>query len=504
MMQLEVAGYSLPSTASNDLEKADFGKLRAVWIQDSEAQNFTVFDCFDQQLRQSGRLLVETGETLELVMADGQILKQSSQRTGNFVVDLSDGPVKQALADLSALRSLLPVGSGEMRRETLTLIDDVEKVQCRAQLWSLTTTDGGVMLVFLQGLRGYDKALAQLRKVLESANAVALGEVDVHAQLFPEHPRYRANLEIAIAPDMAAFDAANDIIVAYIPVARANEFGIIADHDTKFLHDYRISLRKIRAVLSLFKGIYSPEQTDDLKARFSALMAVTGRLRDLDVYLLDQQKYYDLLPQSLHAGLDTLFSHFARERFEKQAELTDHLRSKGYDKEFASLAKLFGSRKKLSRGPNADRAAKSFASELIWKRYRKVCKIASAIDADTADAEVHAMRIHSKKLRYLMEFFAPLFPQAKVKSLLKPLKQLQDNLGLFNDYAVQQDSLSVVLRELDDPSQPGALEMAQSIGALIAMLHGQQIKERGRALESFEQFDSPQTRQTFRKLFKGD
>lgn len=504
MMQLEIAGYCLPPTATNDLEKADFGKLKAVRTQDAEAADVTVLDCFDQPLRQSNRLLIEVGDTLELLMSDGQILKQVARRTGNFVVDLSDGPVKEALANLSALRVLLPVGSGEMRQETLTLVDDVEKVQCRAQLRLLTTTAGGMLLVVLQGLRGYDKALAQLRKTIDSAGALPLGEVDVYAQLFPEHSRYRARPEITITPDMTAFDAANDIIAAYIPVARANESGVIADYDTEFLHDYRIALRKIRAVLSLFKGIYDFEQTDDLKARFSALMAVTGRVRDLDVYLLERQKYYDLLPQSLHAGLDTLFSRLASERTERQAKLADHLRSKSYHKEFARLAKLLGARKKLTRGPKAELSAKGYASALIWKRYQRVCKIASAIDADTTDAEVHALRIHCKKLRYLMEFFMPLFPQSGMKSLVKPLKRLQNNLGLFNDYAVQQDSLSVVLHQLDEPSQSSVLEMAQSIGALIAILHRRQMEERVRALDSFAQFDSPRTRETFRKLFKGD
>jgi CHAD domain-containing protein len=504
MMQLEIAGCCLSNTAMNDLEKADFGKLKTVQTQDAEAVDFTVFDCFDQSLRQSHRLLIETGDTLELFMADGQVLKQVARRAGNFVVDLSDGPVKQALSDLSALRSLLPVGSGELRHETLTLFDDVEKVQCRAQLRFLTTTDGGMLLVALQGLRGYGKALSQLGKTLESVGAIALGEVDVYTQLFPQHPRYRAKPEIAISPDMAAFDAANDIIAAYIPVARANESGITADHDTAFLHDYRIALRKIRAVLSLFKGIYGSEQTDDLKSRFSALMAVTGRVRDLDVYLLEQQKYYDLLPQSLHAGLDTLFNHLASERAEMLAKLSDHLRSKSYDEEFARLVKLFGSRKKLTRGPNADLSAKAYAGVLIWKRYRKVCEIASAIDADTTDTEVHTLRIHCKKLRYLMEFFAPLFPQEQINSLLKPLKRLQDNLGLFNDYAVQQDSLSILLSQFNEPSHTGVLAMAQSIGALIAILHRRQMEERIRALDSFVKFDSPQTRKMFRKLFKGD
>jgi hypothetical protein len=240
----------------NDLKKADFGKLKAVQIQDSEAVDFTVLDTFDQSLGQSNRLLIETGDTLELLLADGQLLKQAALRAVNFVADMSDGPVKQALADLSAVRSLLPVGSGTMRHETLTLVDDVEKVQCRAQLRLMTTTDGGVLLVVLQGLRGYDKALAQLCKTLELAGAIALREADVYTQLFPRHPRYKVKPEIAITPDMAAFDAANDIIAAYILVARANESGITADHDTAFLHDYRIALRKIRAVLSLFKGIY--------------------------------------------------------------------------------------------------------------------------------------------------------------------------------------------------------------------------------------------------------
>jgi CHAD domain-containing protein len=199
-----------------------------------------------------------------------------------------------------------------------------------------------------------------------------------------------------------------------------------------------------------------------------------------------------------------LFNHLASERAEMLAKLSDHLRSKSYDEEFARLVKLFGSRKKLTRGPNADLSAKAYAGVLIWKRYRKVCEIASAIDADTTDTEVHTLRIHCKKLRYLMEFFAPLFPQEQINSLLKPLKRLQDNLGLFNDYAVQQDSLSILLSQFNEPSHTGLLAMAQSIGALIAILHRRQMEERIRALDSFVKFDSPQTRKMFRKLFKGD
>jgi len=68
-------------------------------------------------------------------------------------------------------------------------------------------------------------------------------------------------------------------------IARQNEDGIKADYDTEFLHDYRVSLRKVRSVLSLFKG-----ENIALKQAFSDIMKGTNQLRDLDVYLLDKQE----------------------------------------------------------------------------------------------------------------------------------------------------------------------------------------------------------------------
>ena len=50
-------------------------------------------------------------------------------------------------------------------------------------------------------------------------------------------------------------------------------------------------------------SVYSPEQTDRLKARFSALMAETGRLRDLNVYMLERDAYADLVPEPFRPGI---------------------------------------------------------------------------------------------------------------------------------------------------------------------------------------------------------
>ena len=355
----------------------------------------------------------------------------------------------------------------------------------------------------MQGLRGYDKALSKLTDRVRGLARGPLREADLYGRLFPDHAPYVAKPDIGLRRDDAAFDAASDIIAAYLPVARRNEAGIIADIDTEFLHDYRVALRKIRSVLSLFKGVYSDAQTQDLKSRFSALMAPTGPLRDLDVYLLERGEFYDLLPESLHRGLDRMFAMFTAERRDAHKTLSRQLRSKAYEREIETLVTLFDSRRKLQRGPNADLPAHDFACRLIWKRYRKICKIATGIDADTADEEIHALRIHCKKLRYLMEFFGPVFPKAAFKSLIKPLKRLQDNLGLFNDYSVQQENLHAFLSGLDHTDHARNLELAQSVGALIAILHQRQSEERARVVDSFARFNSAGTQKTFRDLFHG-
>lgn len=492
----------MSAKAVDALAKGPIGELTPVLTLDEATASYTLLDTFDQSLRLSGRVLLESAGLLDLLLADGRVLSQPAKRKGNFIPDLQEGPVKTALSDLSSLRSLLPIGSGTSRRGGLALLDEEQKTHCRASVLTLTGAERkGTAILTLHGLRGYDASLAALRKHIEACGGTALHQGRDLAAVAPEQDAYEAKPTVVIASDDSVFDAATAIVSAYIPVARANEAGIIADHDTEFLHDYRVALRKIRSVLSLFKGVYGRHQTPDLKARFSALMAPTGRLRDLDVYMLQRQDFYGHLPKSLHGGLDRLYGMFAEERARELAALKRHLKSKRYNDEIAALARLFHRRKKLQSGPSAELEAYPYASDLIWRRYRKICKLAGEMGPETDDAEVHALRIHCKKLRYLMELFRPLYPKAEFKALLGPLKQLQDVLGLFNDYAVQQVSLQAFLSEGRDRPDDVTVEIAQSVGALTAVLHRQQAHERAKLAERFAQFRSLPTQAAFRDLF---
>ncbi|WP_169308875.1 CHAD domain-containing protein [Paracoccus gahaiensis] len=384
------------------------------------------------------------------------------------------------------------------------MTDDENKTLVRAHLTTLNPKGGGdaVTIAALHPLRGYDEALEQLRDHLRaSAETASPDAADLSPMLFPDQPRYNAKPDVAIVENATAWQSAGDVITVYLQVARENEAGIIADHDTEFLHDYRVALRKVRSVLSLFKGVYPEEQTAKFKGIASELMSPTGRLRDLDVYLLARDDYFAMLPPSLHKGLALMFEMFRKERRGAHRALAAHLRSSGYHSAITDLQAAFAGTDGPPKGPMADASVGDYARRLIWKRYRKVCRIARGITADTPDDQVHELRIGCKKLRYLMEFFAPLYPAAAVKPILKPLKRLQDNLGLFNDYSVQQAFLQRFMDGHEPLGHKQDLVLAQSIGALIAVLHERQKEERARIMASFSQFDGADIRSQFRSLF---
>jgi CHAD domain-containing protein len=505
MTILPVPTYLVPASALDAFSGAPSGKLTAQLIRSEDDSAFDLLDTFDEDLRQRGMCLPQVGDQLILWTSDGVMITQSDVASpARFVAHLPSGAVREALGCVPALRSLVPLGQGRWSTAHIAVVDEEEKTQARAKFHVLTTETGqGVAIAQLQRLRGYDKAFDQLQNDLVSAGCVPLVDAHPLEALFPDHQPYVAKPELSLAHDATAFETANAIIGAYLPVARRNEQGVIDDIDVEYLHDYRIALRKIRSVTSLFKGVYSEKQTEKLKLRFSNLMAPTGRLRDLDVYLLERDFFFDLLPESLHGGLERMFEMFAAERAEALRKLSKHLKSKSYEAEITKLIHLFDTPKKLHTGPAADEPAHDFASALIWKRYRKICKIAAGIDDQTEDEEVHELRIQCKKLRYLMEFFQPAFPKKEFKSLIKPLKKLQDNLGLFNDYSVQQESLKDFLDGLGAGDHVGNMQLAQSVGALIAVLHQRQLDERQKVVESFTTFNSPETQTTFRDLFHG-
>ena len=488
------------ATDALDISQLPKGLTRQVEAE-RKPKAFRILDCHDQSLRSRGHMLIESGGLLRLFQEDGQVCVQRAAGNGRFVQELPDGAVRAALDGFPRLRALMEIGAGVLEQKAIAILDDLQKTVVRGVAITLTSDAGRVTLVQLEQLRGYG---GEFEKVSAALSAGCIKSVDLNVvfnELFPGKKVYQAKPSVQLGESEPAIQAATDIIRTFVDVARQNEAGVVADIDTEFLHDYRISLRRVRSVLSLFKDVYSDDLTVRLKRVFSDQMVPTGRLRDLDVYLLEKDNYFSLVPQSLHAGLEEMFSRFEAERRKEHAKLSRRFRSASYRQAMQALSEEFQDHQHLKPGPTAETGAYDYARALIWKRYRKVCKLARSISRETPDEVVHELRIHCKKLRYLMEFFAPLFDKAAFKTIIKPLKKLQDNLGNFNDCSVQQEALRDLINQTSTRAGQTNGQLAMAAGGLIAVLNQRQLAERDRVVANFEHFDSPKIRRLFRSLF---
>lgn len=466
-------------------------------------------DTFENLLLKAGKILFEVNDTLILVdLRAGDTAEQDVTGEWRFVDQLPDGPVTEALRKISMLRAFLPVGKVKLRFDSGLLLDDEQKTLARFRQIVFKCGEKHLTLGVTAMLRGYTPEHQILVEILQKSGAQSCDSFEgLYRQLGISDSSYTTKPELGLAADTTAKNAAVTIIRALLDVARQNEAGTAADIDSEFLHDYRVSLRKVRSVLSLFKGTFSVEETEALKKQFAELMHPTSQLRDLDVYLMGEEEYMEMVPESAREGIGLLFSYLEDERELALRKVVTCLRSEEYKIQMETLTRKFSKTKNLKNGPTSNLKAHEVGSKLIYKRYRKVCRIASGMNSNTPSSEVHQLRIHCKKLRYLMEFFTPFFPAEAIGLLIRKLKKMQDTLGNFNDYSVQQHFLQKILKEKMDVFADDELTVSNSIGALTAMLHQKQLAERQKVEKNFIQFNSVETRNLFKQLFsseKGD
>ncbi len=473
-------------------------------IEKGEKQRCRLLDTFENDLEKKALLLFQVDTILILYnLKTGQLLEQKAEKAWRFSPELNSGAVAAVLQDVSELRAYLPLAQLSFRIDRGLLLDDEEKTRARFHSLILYGKDKTLTFGTTQYLRGYVRAHTDLKETLNNAGALPAPEqLKIYTQLGFQRKSYNPKPQLPIKSQSSAKESATLIINTFIKVARINEPGIIDDIDTEFLHDYRVSFRKVRSVLSLFKGIFNKEITEELKNEFAGIMQNTSRLRDLDVYLLERDNYFAMIPQSSQTGLTSLFAYLQTERKKELKKVIKNLKSKNYKLQVKMLQKLFAKEKTIPAGPKGELPSKEFGAKLILKRYNQVCRIANTINANTEDERVHQLRISCKKLRYLMEFFTPLFPQDEIKLLIKKLKILQDNLGKFNDYSVQQDFLRQIVKTDLAAFQDKEIQVTESIGALTAMLFRLQMKERKQVMKNFSRFDSETTRALCKQLFR--
>ena len=253
---------------------------------------------------------------------------------------------------------------------------------------------------------------------------------------------------VALAAHAPTGDALSLLVRECLQQIAANAPGLLDDDDPEWVHQMRIGTRRLRSCLALVAHLRAASAALDFaRAEVKWLAGVLGSARDWDVFVARDAAAARRL---VRAGRDDGGrAEAARARARSRAAAPHGPRRATRSGRRASTALLLAggllcATPRFGTEPPARRRGSPMRSSgrADGFRTRAARRAATASSTRRAGAlahgspeERHAARIAAKRLRYVAEFFAPLFSRKRAKAYLKALTALQDVLGRLNDAA---------------------------------------------------------------------
>lgn len=496
--------YGLPATtllpASSQVAFPAVGLLPKA----SHHNYFAVYDSFDWRLYQKNLALVGDGRHLFLAHLNEATVfwPLLIDKPPVLAEQLPSSSLKKKIVPILQPRALLPQLHvfTHVSRYMLTDADE----QPMAELWFVAlrpsaAPEGTPFAVYACLLSNaedqVDLSVLQQWLLGEGATAVEFSALYHHLmqQAGQQPTSYNAKPQIQLDPTAATATALLHLLQAEMSTVQTNLPYLSQDIDVEFLHDFRVALRRARSLISQFRYLLPPPASEQFRAELKEMAQWTNDLRDLDVYLLAESAYRQLLPDILQADIEPLFAYLQQKRIQVLATAVANLQSDRAQTMLRNWSRF------LAQPAADDRLNEPIlpvAQKQIYKQYKRILKDGRKLLKSEEEAQMHALRIQCKKLRYLLEFFATLFPAKKMATLTTQLKLLQANLGQINDLYIQELYLLRLAAEL-----PKGGPTLLAIGALVGELHRQRTEAKAAFKKTFAQFAVSQNQQLFAKLF---
>lgn len=291
---------------------------------------------------------------------------------------------------------------------------------------------------------------------------------------------YSTKAQCNCGGDAVLWDSMSELHGRLISILRLNIDGVVNEYDPEFLHDFRVSVRRLRSAMSIIKGAFTKELEDRFRGRFSYLGELTGRARDMDVYLGEIDGYEAYLPDSLKDGLNSVKEHFAAIRRSEYDKLKEYITSDEFDDLLSAWQKATSTRAEIGRKGfvRADKAA----AKAIKKSFMLTDRLTASLFSGEGIQDIHSVRIAFKKLRYCIEFFTEHIGASRTENVLAELRNLQNCLGRYNDLCVQCGNMNDVMTGMTDP------KTAAACGYILSVLTDEKKKERANCLELIKDF----------------
>lgn len=248
---------------------------------------------------------------------------------------------------------------------------------------------------------------------------------------------------------------------------QANLLGALTSQSQEFVHQFRVSLRRLNSLIKVFKPALPDRYQALWTKRVKDLSQIAGDVRDLDVMRSG------IIEPMLQSNDPRICSHAkaalaALESARQEAVM--QLQQLRYGGSVLLFARDLQDLDTDDFPKNLARFAEKQLSGLHCSAVKRLTKTLK----EPTPEHSHRFRIALKHLRYSCEFFAPLFDHAEMADYAKKIATLQDAFGFINDFHVALSRLhcwveqGAILQETRDVVAKWHIAQAQT--ALINAL----------------------------------
>lgn len=217
---------------------------------------------------------------------------------------------------------------------------------------------------------------------------------------------------------------------------QANLLGTLVSQEDEFVHQFRVSLRRLNSLLKVFESALPRRYQTQWTKRLKALAQITGDVRDLDVMrsgIVEPMLEGDDPQIMAHASAALAALDNAKQ------EALVHVQQLQYGGPVLLFARDLQDLATDCFPKNLPR----FAEKQLAVLHRNAVKRLTKVLKEPSPERAHRFRIALKHLRYACEFFAPVFDNSEMLEYAKEIAGLQDAFGFINDLHVALSRLDV-------------------------------------------------------------
>jgi CHAD domain-containing protein len=424
---------------------------------------------------------------------------EENNKDFHFWWDINNEAIRALLKDIIDARALNEIFKMTINTSEFCIYNTDDKIVANLDIFDFPTLY--FTLVRVRRIKGYKKEANNIKKIMENAHATKLKDIlkFIFEKVGLVVDKYSTKIYTDIKKDEIAYNATKIILKHLLNLIEKNIKGIKFQIDTEFLHDFRVAVRRTRTALSLLKGVFKEESAVPFNKAFAEITNRTNRARDLDIQYLYLIKLKFDMPEELMPGLVLLIDHLNNLRIKEYSKLSKFLTTQKFNNTINKWKKFLEIDNIEHSGENGLKPVVKIAPCFIYKALRRVEKKYQVVVKDFNPINLHKMRISCKKLRYVLEFFSPLYDESIYEKAIEALKTLQDALGLYQDVEVQK---KMFLEIIDGLSKIESIttDVFMTTGYLLRLLDERQQSSETNFIEYFDNFIDLINSKKFRKV----